>query len=426
MYRVSGKGLTQGNTCQLLPFSSFLLPPLLLTPARQDASKSAPKCRPISNHDQNTPADREYLGTLPARQLMEFRNLARRGGLFTLAYIADNAATFLDHEWVDIVTLKQYLQCTGQNPGSDASTTRLSSFSDPIRVTIEATTPGPAVLVKPEPRVLSSLGSSVEIKMRALNEDGREMFELLSDSEPDDYNRDSELEVIEAPQHADDDSESEEPAAASGLASPSDDEAEKCHDSGLVESDPFEGGNTVTSFSAHIPGTELSTFNPIFDPALFGLPAETFNSPIPSKSGAPIPDFLDDFMHLYGFLDGISDFSAPIDLFAFTSSDPLPLLPPPSPELPPGPPPAVQQSSGPAPRAPKSRRSRQEVDEANIVHSTRSRPPTARKRYTDEDVAKKRAKGKQSMPCEVETAALGSLAETYHNFIELFNELAKN
>ncbi|KAJ6543278.1 hypothetical protein DFH09DRAFT_1322276 [Mycena vulgaris] len=266
MYRVSGKGLTQGNTCQLLPFSSFLLPPLLLTPARQDASKSVPKCRLISNHDQNTPADREYLGTLPARQLMEFRNLARRDGLFTLAYIADNAATFLDHEWVDIVTLKQYLRRTGQNPGSDASTTRLSSFSDPIRVTIEATTPGPAVLVKPELRVLSSLGSSVEIKMRALNEDGREMFELLSDSEPDDYNRDSELEVIEAPQHtsrssstishgqcavlnylslcsliiidADDDSESEEPAAASGLASPSDDEAEKCHDSGLVESDP--------------------------------------------------------------------------------------------------------------------------------------------------------------------------------------------
>ncbi|KAJ6552695.1 hypothetical protein DFH09DRAFT_1085866 [Mycena vulgaris] len=190
--------------------------------------------------------------------------------------------------------------------------------------------------------------------------------------------------------YADDDSESEEPAAASGLASPTDDEAEKCHDSGLVESDPFEGGNTATSSSAHIPDTELSTFNPIFDPALFGLPAETFNSSISSNSGAPTPDFLDDFMDLYGFSDGISDLSAPTDLFAFTSSDPLPLLAPPPPESPPG----------PAPRAPKSRRSRQEVDEANIAHSTRSRSPTTHKRYADEDIAEKpqkRAKGKEAM-----------------------------
>ncbi|KAJ7339229.1 hypothetical protein DFH08DRAFT_964261 [Mycena albidolilacea] len=102
---------------------------------------------------------------------------------------------------MDIGILGHYLHRTAQNPGLDTSTTRPSSFPDLIRVKIEATppsvTPGSAVMVKVEPQSISVPPNS-NIKMRALNEDGRKVFELLSDSEPDLDHPDSDLEVIEA------------------------------------------------------------------------------------------------------------------------------------------------------------------------------------------------------------------------------------
>ncbi|KAJ6597450.1 hypothetical protein B0H10DRAFT_2325734 [Mycena sp. CBHHK59/15] len=131
---------------------------------------------------------------------MEFRN-----HVYSPAYIELNAGKFLDHEWVDISGLKQYLRRQTQNSGPAASTThpsappgsgsvastRLSAVSDPVRVKIEATaTPASASLVKAE--------SPAQIKMRTLNEDGQEVFELLSDSEADTDGRDSDLEVMEA------------------------------------------------------------------------------------------------------------------------------------------------------------------------------------------------------------------------------------
>ncbi|KAJ7216104.1 hypothetical protein B0H12DRAFT_1241915 [Mycena haematopus] len=56
---------------------------------------------PTSKHP---PADQEYLDSLSARQLMDFRNY-----LFNPAYISANAGKFLDHEWIDISLLKEYL-----------------------------------------------------------------------------------------------------------------------------------------------------------------------------------------------------------------------------------------------------------------------------------------------------------------------------
>ncbi|KAJ7622550.1 hypothetical protein B0H17DRAFT_1151676, partial [Mycena rosella] len=100
---------------------------------------------------KHTPADREYLDSLSARLLMEFRNY-----VFSPTYIALNAAKFLDHEWVDRELL-------------------------------------------PEPRVASVPRASANVKMRALHEGGREVFELLSASEPE--ADDSDLEVLEALQH---------------------------------------------------------------------------------------------------------------------------------------------------------------------------------------------------------------------------------
>ncbi|KAJ6597405.1 hypothetical protein B0H10DRAFT_1959763 [Mycena sp. CBHHK59/15] len=61
----------------------------------------------------------------------------------------------------------------------------------------------------------------------------------------------------------------------------------------------------------------------------------------------------------------------------------LPLLPPPPPASP-VPSPAIDNAG---PSAPKSRRSRHEVDEANILTSAHSRAPTERKRIAEEEVS---------------------------------------
>ncbi|KAJ6617817.1 hypothetical protein B0H10DRAFT_1948005 [Mycena sp. CBHHK59/15] len=142
--------------------------------------------------------------------------------------------------------------------GSIAST-RLSAVSDAVRVKIEATPPlitpaSASVGVKAETQAIS-IHSPVDIKMRTLKEDGREVLELLSDSEADGDDHDSDLEVLEALQrtsrsssiippgviaNADDSpedvSDSGEP---SGMVSPSEsnDESDNCDESDLVESD---------------------------------------------------------------------------------------------------------------------------------------------------------------------------------------------
>ncbi|KAJ7690410.1 hypothetical protein B0H17DRAFT_1179932 [Mycena rosella] len=149
---------------------------------------------------KHTPADRKYFDTdsLSARLLMEFRNY-----VFSPTYIALNAAKFLDHEWVDMELLHEFLQQPAHNFTPDASMTR-QSVSDSVRIKIEATpslapVPVPPTLVKAEPRVASVPRASANVKMRTLHEGGREVFELLSDSEPE--ADDSDLEVLEALQH---------------------------------------------------------------------------------------------------------------------------------------------------------------------------------------------------------------------------------
>ncbi|KAJ6616934.1 hypothetical protein B0H10DRAFT_2387657 [Mycena sp. CBHHK59/15] len=112
-------------------------------------------------------------------------------------YIAANAAKFLDHEWVDMAALREFLQQQAQNSTTGASTTRASTITDTIRIKIEAT---PSSAVKAEPQIACVPPASAEIKMRTLNDGGREIFELLSDSEPetDQPECKSDLEVIEA------------------------------------------------------------------------------------------------------------------------------------------------------------------------------------------------------------------------------------
>ncbi|KAJ7670029.1 hypothetical protein DFH06DRAFT_1321054 [Mycena polygramma] len=134
---------------------------------------------PRSKH---APADKEYLDSLSARQLMDFRNY-----LFNPTYIAQNAAKFLDHEWVDIGELRKYLHHT-------------VAIAPPTRVKLEAmapfVTPEPAGAVKTEPDGSTVPQAVPEIKLRALNENGQEVFELLSDSDSEPDAADSDVEVI--------------------------------------------------------------------------------------------------------------------------------------------------------------------------------------------------------------------------------------
>ncbi|KAJ7434269.1 hypothetical protein B0H11DRAFT_2118810 [Mycena galericulata] len=211
---------------------------------------------PASKH---MPADQAFLDGLSARQLMmDFRNY-----LYSPMYIKLNAGKFLDHEWVDIPTLKEYLHQIHQNPDLDASSTRPATPSDPVRVKIEtplpSATPRPAISVKAEPqpiRLPPPAGDS-PIKMRTLTEGGREVIEVLSDSESDAADSDSDLEVMEVlqttsrssstiptPCDAGDvnvkGSEFEDPSEVSTTPpSPTDRVDELNEDSELVESDTF-------------------------------------------------------------------------------------------------------------------------------------------------------------------------------------------
>ncbi|KAJ7469270.1 hypothetical protein B0H11DRAFT_2435698 [Mycena galericulata] len=144
---------------------------------------------------KHPPADREYIGSLSPLTLMEFRNY-----MFSSAYITRNATKFLNYEWVNISDLREYMQQTTAGSVLGASTAYLSTVSDPVRVKIEpVSAPDPPDPVKAEPQAVILPQISDDIKMRTLNEGGREVFELLSDSEPepDESDGNSDAEVME-------------------------------------------------------------------------------------------------------------------------------------------------------------------------------------------------------------------------------------
>jgi hypothetical protein len=141
-------------------------------------------------------------------------------------------------------------------------------------------------------------------------------------------------------------------------------------------------------------GNQFTTYDRTFDPAVFGLPGGDFNALMLSNSSAPTTDPLDEFMTMYGFSDIMSSDGA---ASSFVSGAPfnneLPLLPPPPPESPPAPSPTVEH---PSESVPRSRCARKEVDEANIIYSTRSRAPTARKRFADEELSDRPTKKRRA------------------------------
>ncbi|KAJ6550555.1 hypothetical protein B0H10DRAFT_2242638 [Mycena sp. CBHHK59/15] len=162
---------------------------------------------------KHTPADREYIGSLSPHILMEFRDY-----LFNPTYITINTAKFLDYEWIDITLLREYVSVLG------ASTTRSLPILDQVHVKIEAVPPSVStVSVKAEPDVQHV----ASVKTRTLHVGEREVIELLSDSEPQTEDLDSDLEVIEALQ----------PSRSSSVPPLSDADHSSKHDSDFEELD---------------------------------------------------------------------------------------------------------------------------------------------------------------------------------------------
>ncbi|KAF8169337.1 hypothetical protein K438DRAFT_238166 [Mycena galopus ATCC 62051] len=125
---------------------------------------------PPPDADTRSSADQQYLDSLTARQLMDFRDY-----FFSPTYISLNAGKFLDDKWV--------------------KSTR-PSVPNSALIKIESLPPVLPSSVKAEPETLSPHRSG-DVKMRALTEDGHEILELLSDSD-DEEDLNSDLEVIEA------------------------------------------------------------------------------------------------------------------------------------------------------------------------------------------------------------------------------------
>ncbi|KAJ7705076.1 hypothetical protein B0H16DRAFT_1482466 [Mycena metata] len=125
-------------------------------------------------------ADQEYLHGLSIRQVMTFRNF-----VFTPAYIAANQGKFLDYDWVDISALRQFL---AQASAPDTLAAPPPTASGSSRVKLEPR------IMKLEPQLFELQDT---LKMRTLEENGREVIDLVSDSESEVDGRDLDLEVMD-------------------------------------------------------------------------------------------------------------------------------------------------------------------------------------------------------------------------------------
>ncbi|KAJ7660243.1 hypothetical protein DFH06DRAFT_1472314 [Mycena polygramma] len=142
---------------------------------------------------------------------------------------------------------------------------------------------------------------------------------------------------------------------------------------------------------------QFSSYDPTLDPTVFGFAGGDFNTLIPTSSGLPSAGPFDESATMYGYSGALPDITASYFAASFvpaeSSENQLPSLPPPPPDSPPVP------STPAEPRTEtvqKPRRVRKEVDEANIITSTRSRAPTARKRLAEGEVSEQPRKKAKS------------------------------
>ncbi|KAJ6631823.1 hypothetical protein B0H10DRAFT_1937586 [Mycena sp. CBHHK59/15] len=118
-----------------------------------------------------TAADDDLIDSLSGRDLIAFRDY-----IHSPAHIRSNAAVFLDNAWIDLSELRSFLRERDSGP---SSLTRLP----PPRVKLENPDLALAVGVKVEPGSKPAFTSKPVFRTRT--EGGREIFEILSDSDSD-------------------------------------------------------------------------------------------------------------------------------------------------------------------------------------------------------------------------------------------------
>ncbi|KAJ7185060.1 hypothetical protein C8R46DRAFT_1343986 [Mycena filopes] len=114
----------------------------------------------VSTRPTASPRDQELVDGVSTRALVDFRTY-----FYSPAFIASNAALFLDHEWIEIPALRDFLLTRPTNVKIEPQT--LAAFS---------------IKAEPLPTSLRTVPSPVQL--RTLQENGHDVFELI-DSDSD-------------------------------------------------------------------------------------------------------------------------------------------------------------------------------------------------------------------------------------------------
>ncbi|KAJ7846791.1 hypothetical protein B0H13DRAFT_2675471 [Mycena leptocephala] len=126
---------------------------------------------------------------------MEFQNY-----MYAPSFIESDAAQFLDLNWIEVLALSKFLEqkilyVIALYPPS----IRPSMSSDPIHDRIHASGSNTLTIsVKSELQLISLSRVSGAVKLRTLNQGGREILELISESEAEDSDPDCDVEVTAA------------------------------------------------------------------------------------------------------------------------------------------------------------------------------------------------------------------------------------
>ncbi|KAJ7890022.1 hypothetical protein B0H13DRAFT_2040699 [Mycena leptocephala] len=122
-------------------------------------------------------SEQDLISRLSAREVMSFRNY-----MYAQSFIESDAAQILNLDWIDVPALREFL-------------TRKSRIIE----TPHASEPNtPSFSVKSEPQPISLSRVSGAVKLRTLKQGGREILELISESEADYSDPDFDVEVTAA------------------------------------------------------------------------------------------------------------------------------------------------------------------------------------------------------------------------------------
>ncbi|KAJ7741883.1 hypothetical protein B0H16DRAFT_1728403 [Mycena metata] len=140
-------------------------------------SASAAAAGAFSTRPNASPEEQVLVDGLSVREVTNFRNY-----VYSSAFITSNPALFLDHEWIEISALRDFL--SNKQSGMVPGLTAVLFNSIPVKIEPPNLS---QISIKPEPQATSLPGPGVAkgVQLRTLIEGGREVFELLSESEPE-------------------------------------------------------------------------------------------------------------------------------------------------------------------------------------------------------------------------------------------------